>query len=136
MEIEIKTIPHEGQRYETVGDWLIFKASKGLPPPVGEFKLLVRVSDMGDWRKEALVAVHELVEALLCHARHISDESVTAFDLAFNGSGEPGDDPACPYRKEHFFATSVERLLAAEFGVDWIEYDSSVANVGCGGSGE
>ena len=35
-----------------------------------------------------------------------------------------------PYRKEHFFATNLERLLAAELKVDWFEYDRYVDALG------
>ena len=59
-------------------------------------------------------------------------QSLDAFDIAFEANrkegddSEPGDDPNCPCRKEHFFVTSVERLLAAELGVDWAEYDAAI----------
>lgn len=113
----IRTVKHEDQRYDTAGYWMLM--------PSGE--VLVRVSRMKDWRYEALVGVHELVEALLCRYNGITTKQADEFDMTFKGEGEPGDDPACPYRKEHFFATSIERLLAAELGVDWAEYDKAVA---------
>lgn len=126
MNIAIRTIPHAEQRYETVGDWIFGQ----------DGSLEIRVSDMGNWKYEVLVGLHEAIEALLCHDRGITTEMVDAFDVQWEkdhpnevqggGPEEPGDDPDCPYRKEHFFATSVERLLAAEFGVDWDEYDSAI----------
>lgn len=125
MDITIKIIPHGQHRYETCGDWWS-------DDDAGNLEL--RVSDMGDWRKEALVAVHELVEVLICKQRGITTEQVDVFDKAFEatreeGDEEPGDDPACPYRREYFFATSIERLLAAELGVDWAEYDKAIADL-------
>lgn len=122
MNITVKTIPHAEQRYETAGDWWFTDA--------GDLEL--RVSDMGDWKKEALVAFHELAEVLLCKERDIAGDVVDEFDKTFEveaDAGEPGDNPNCPYRKEHFFATSVERLLAAELGVDWAEYDNTIAEL-------
>lgn len=141
IRITIETIQHENQRYPTAGDWLF----------LGDTELRIRVSHLGDWKKELLVAVHELVEAALCRSRGISEETVTLFDKdhadALEGQrcpcesvggcddrplghcnlgAEPGDNAAAPYRAEHFFATSVERLLAAELGVDWLEYDKTV----------
>ena len=126
MNITIKTIPHSDQRYETVGDWW-FDSSGDLQ---------IRVSNMNNWKYEAAVAFHELAEVLLCKDRGITTEMVDAFDMQWNkdhpgetqggGDQEPGDDPNCPCRKEHFFATSVERLLAAELGMDWKEYDDTV----------
>lgn len=124
MNIVIETIPHGDQRYETVGDWWF-----------GPDVLHIRVSAMGDWKKEALIAFHELAEALLCKDRDITDEQVTAFDRKFEANrqpddnSEPGDDAAAPYRREHFFATTVERLLAAELGVDWQDYDYTIGEL-------
>jgi hypothetical protein len=35
---------------------------------------------------------------------------------------EPGDDPRAPYYREHQFASGMERLMAAELGIDWQQY--------------
>jgi hypothetical protein len=125
MKIIIETIPHQQQRYPTVGDWIFDK----------DGTLHITVSDMGDDRYEFLVGVHEAVEAFLCRHRGISEESITEFDIKFeknrqyNDISEPGDNPLAPYRKEHFFATSIERLIAAELKVDWFVYDETVVNL-------
>ena len=120
MKIIIESIPHCEQRYETVGDW-----------QVNGNTINVRVSRMQD-DYDFLVGIHEAIEAYLCVKRGVTPELVDAFDTAFEearadgNEDEPGDDPNAPYRKEHFFATSVERLLAAELGVDWSEYDKAI----------
>jgi hypothetical protein len=117
MRITIETILHEDQRYPTVGDWLF------LDP----YHLLIRVSEMGDWRYEAAVAVHELVEAMLCKQDDVAEAVVDAFDMGFGSEhGEPGDDPAAPYHRQHCFATAVERMFIAALGVPWAEYDAAV----------
>lgn len=127
MRINIETIPHGNQRYPTVGDYW----------EDGDQVEQVRVSELPDWRYEALVAVHELIELILSRHRGIAEEAISEFDIAFEQSreqgqvlGEPGDDPRAPYRKEHFFATNVERLLAAELGVDWFAYERLVDGLG------
>lgn len=127
MKIQIETIPHETQRYPTVGDY--WDAEDGT--------IQVRVSNLADWRQEALVAVHEMVEMILTRHRGISEESISDFDIAFERGrergqvlGEPGDDPRAPYRREHFFATNLERLLAAELDVDWRAYEALVDGLG------
>jgi len=117
MRITIETIQHEHQRYDTCGDWLFL----GEPPT----ELRIRVSHLGDWRMEALVGLHEAIEALLCRQRGISEESVTAFDKAFEGD-EPGEDRAAPYHREHMFAYAMELALMTELGVDFNEYDEKV----------
>src|SRR5579862_3622522 len=106
MNITIKTIPQSAQRYETIGDYWFDEA--------GNIEL--RVSDTGNWKYEALVALNELVEVLLCKERGISEPDIKAFDEAYEANrpagdydSEPGDDPLAPYGKEHRFAENLER---------------------------
>jgi hypothetical protein len=127
MKINIETIPHGEQRYPTVGDY--WDDTAGV--------VQVRVSDMKDWRYEALVAIHELLEMFLTKQRDIAEQDISEFDIKFERSrgeglvtGEPGDHENAPYRKEHFFATNLERLFSAELGVDWFEYDRVVDALG------
>lgn len=128
MKIIIESIPHEDQRYETVGDW--FEDPDGT--------IHVKVSDMGNDDYALLVALHELHEFWLCRKRGITEETVTEFDVQFEKDrakglheeeDEPGDDPAAPYKKEHFFATNLERMFALEMGVDWNDYDDAVMSL-------
>lgn len=126
MNITIKSIPHDQQRYETVGDWLIDEKT-------GDITIFV--SDMGNEDYNFLVALHELIEVKLCQKRGIKQEAVDAFDKNFEvereagkheEDDEPGDDPAAPYKKEHFFATNMEALIAGELSVDWKEYENTI----------
>lgn len=128
MKITIETIPHGAQRYPTVGDWT-FDA---------DGSLTIKVSKLSDWRYEMLVAVHELVEVLLCKQRGITQEMVDKFDIEFETCrhldqcgeyDEPGDEPGAPYHKEHVFATNIEALLAAELGVEWNDYEKEVESL-------
>lgn len=118
----IETKPHEEQRYETCGDWFTDQS--------GDKHIVV--SAMGNPDYEMLVAVHELIEQYLCERRGISQDSVDKFDREFEAArqlgndDEPGDDPSAPYYKEHRFASSVERIIAAELGVNWKDYDKTV----------
>jgi len=127
MKITIETIPHAALRYPTVGDWSLH----------GNGDIQIRVSEMGDWRKEAAVAVHELVEALLCRNDGVSQSAVNAFDVGYESvrppmgipgwdMPEPGDAPTAPYHRQHCFATAVERMLIAAMGLSWAEYDAAV----------
>jgi hypothetical protein len=122
MKIIIQTIPHAQQSYPTVGDW-----RRG---PDGTLKINVS-SEIG--RKYALlVALHELIEVTLCEDRGITCEMVDTFDKKFeehrhpDNYSEPGDDPAAPYRNEHFFATNIERQMAHEMQVDWADYEAAI----------
>jgi len=122
MKITIETIPHTQQRYPTVGDW--FTDTDGT--------LVIRVSDLGDSRMEALVAIHELVEVLLCQHKAIPQAEVDAFDIKFEATrmpgntDEPGDDPQAPYKRQHCLATGIERTMASALDVDWSEYEGKL----------
>ena len=125
MNIDIKVIPHNQQRYETVGDWFYTKSGN----------LSIRVSELGDWRYELLVAIHELIEVALCRYSHITQLQADNFDIAYEKArkrgdeSEPGDDPACPYRIQHLLATGIEKILAALLNVDWQAYDKKVMSL-------
>lgn len=125
MKILIETIPHKEQCYNTPGDWR--RDADGA--------LRIKVSEeIGD-KFAFLVALHELIEVTLCEERGITCEAVDKFDTAFertrpkNDDSEPGDAPDAPYKKEHFFATSIERLMCAEMGIDWNEYDAAISKL-------
>lgn len=125
MNINIKTIPHNEQAYETVGDWRF--------DDNGDLNIFV--SSMNNWKYELLVAFHELAEVAMCKDRGITTEEVDAFDIKFEeerekglhgDDEEAGDDVNAPYRKEHFTSTNLERILARELDVDWKTYDDMV----------
>src|SRR6267378_1867736 len=80
MKISVSSIPHSEQRYPTVGDYFY-----------SEGALQIRVSDLGDSRMEACVAVHEIIEALLCEARGVKEKVVDKFDLAYEARRASGE---------------------------------------------
>ena len=119
--IVIKVLPHECQRYETVGDYYF--------TPDGV--LCINVSEMKDNKFELLVAIHELIEVLQTENDGVAEPLIEAFDIKFEENrqkgnvDEPGDDPRAPYKRQHCVATGVERILAAALGVDWKEYEKA-----------
>ena len=115
MKITIETIPHSEQRYPTCGDW-IWSGDD----------LTVYVSEIGNWSYEAVVGIHEVVEAVLCRAAGVPGAAVDAFDMAYTGDGEPGDNPEAPYHEQHCIALEVEQILIQALGVPWAEYDAAV----------
>lgn len=122
--IRIDIIPHDEQRYPTVGDWI----------DNGD-ELEVRVSDMGNNHYELAVAIHEIVEAVKCLEEGVDEESVNDFDIQFEearasgDNSEPGNDPAAPYYNQHQAATRVERTVISEFGEDWDRYNDTVCEL-------
>lgn len=114
--IRIDFVKHRLQRYETAGDFFYDDGT-----------LRIMVSQTGDQRHEQLVAVHELIEALLCYHRGITVEQVDAFDMGPGANlAEPGDHPDAPYKTEHSAATGVERFMASMLNVDWSEYETAL----------
>ena len=138
MDIDVKVISHKEQRYPTVGDWWFDNLMDDACEVIIDTILRVRVSSMNNPHYEFLVARHEIDEAFLCKARGIYEEDVTVFDKMYEDrrkakdpefQGECGDHKLAPYRKEHFFATTQERAMAAELEVDWEEYDRVVSSL-------
>lgn len=116
----------ERQRYPTPGDWI----------PLGRHGLRVLVSPMSDTRFENLIAVHEIVEGLLCRHAKIDDEDVVAFDQTFERcrkdrtkmpcgciplhDEEAGNHEHAPYAEQHERAAKVEEMLA-----EWLDLDEA-----------
>lgn len=122
IPIIVKSIPHDQQEYDTMGNWREFPAvdfTDSVPYKEG---LVIEVDDMNDWRKELIVAIHEMVEWALCKHRGIAEATVSDFDKSHLESPQPGDEPDAPYRKEHEFATDIERLIGRELNVDLQSY--------------
>lgn len=119
----IEFIPQKDQRYNTCGDYY----EKGK-------RSYIRISQMSDWRYEALVLIHELVEYILVRHYEIPIEKIDEFDRMFekereegiHTNEEPGDDPRAPYREQHKFASQIERMVAVVLRVDWQDYEKTI----------
>jgi hypothetical protein len=116
--IKIETIPHENQRYDTIGDW----------QRLGD-DVIIRVSNMNNELYEFLVGIHELIEMYLCEVYGITEKEVDAFDISHPEAIEPGNLPDAPYYRPHLIATIIERMLADELGVDWDKYEETIESV-------
>lgn len=105
--IHINEIPKNLQPYDTVGNY--FEGKQSFIIDVSKEKGYVNDEDelMG-------VALHELVELLLCNKRKIKIKDIDAWDLNFKGKGEPGESKGAPYFKEHAFANKLEALFIKE----------------------
>ena len=123
MKITLEVIPHEQQRLHAIGDWY-FELNGDL---------VVRVSDLGDWRYNFLVARHEMDEAILCMkdgitTQMVDDDQKKALptDDPDSFSGYPG---AC-LQNQHNDALSAEWVMSRLLNVDWIEYGKASEKVG------
>jgi len=120
MTITIRVVPPEQQRYKTVGDW-----PRDLSHPDGAE---IIVSDTGDWRESICIAVHELMEAIVCKQQGITAAMVDADDALplTEGYDEHGDMPTVRYHEAHDFAMTIERALAHKLGLDWKVYSDHI----------
>lgn len=127
MKITIEFIEHKDQRYDTPGDWFYTPADN----------LVIRVSKLGVPEYEHLIAIHELVEALLCKHDGVRQRAVDRFDTAWkprvlaDGTPivEPGEDPQCPCHEQHVVAENVERIIAQAMSVHWPSYGHEVDKI-------
>lgn len=142
MLIDLRFIPHNEQRYETVGDywWGVTQIQdKG-----GLIDTLhVRVSKLGRVEWEWLVAQHEIQEAMLSRLAGIEEPDAKAFDEAYEAAreadrltpcgcradDEPGFDPHAPYYLQHKIADTCERVTALAMGLDWNAYGNKVESL-------
>lgn len=122
-KIIIETIPNNKQRYPTCGDY--FKKNN---------KMFFKISKLKNPDYEFLIAIHELIEWFLYQRKGLKIQDIDRFDIMFEKerkqgkwkNEESGFDKRAPYRKEHIFATKIERFLAKKLGVKWHIYDKSV----------
>lgn len=128
LNLTAKTIAHSSQRYDTCGDYF-YKVNKKNKVISIEF----RISNLGNWKYEALIFLHEFIEFILIVNASIPLEVIDAFDKQFENfrkpgdNSEPGNSLECPYRKQHRFATKVERMTALLLGVRWEEYEKAIS---------
>lgn len=122
MDISIQVIPNDQHRPGITGaDWFWDEAGN----------LHVKVSKLSDWRREIALGMHEAAEAILCKHNGVTQKSVDEFDAKWEKEHPAekiaaGDQSDSPYRREHGFATAVERILASELGIDWNDYDEEL----------
>jgi hypothetical protein len=103
----VETQALDEMRYDTVGDWVYVPDRE---------TLYIYVADLGDWRANMAVAMHEQAEAMQCLDRGISQEEVEVYDLSHLDSEDPGSDDAAPYHLEHEFAEwFIERPFIGQF---------------------
>ena len=119
--LEVHVVPHNEQRYETVGDWEPGDPARGVPHRI-------TVSETGDRTTNVACALHELVEFWLCTLRAIPEDIVSDFDKEYDGE-EPGADPDAPYYEEHMTATALEHAFIVACDLSIAEYNRNFDNV-------
>ena len=102
MRIIVDSILQEEQRYNTTGDWQF----------LGD-DLIVRISEdpLDSQRHFYLTAIHEIIEAILCKAAGIPEQTVDFYDVAHAFVDDPGRLRDAPYHQQHMFAMEVELTM-------------------------
>ena len=126
MDITVKVIPNE-QIKERAGftgaDWWYDE----------EGNLQIRIAQMSTREREMALAVHEIVECILCKFHGVKVEDVDKFDEVAEANGhniDAGDLAGCPYGREHTAATACERIVAMELNVGgWASYDRELGTL-------
>lgn len=115
-----QTIPHSCQDYDTAGDYSECQKM-----------WVVRISQLGNWKHEFLVLIHELVEMALTKEHGVDWKDIDRFDKEGEGANhpDPGTLVSAPYHNEHMLATQIEQKVAKMLGVDWKEYEESFDNL-------
>lgn len=125
MDIHVRIIPNDQHREGITGaDWYFDNAGN----------LEVRISQMSDTRYEAALAIHEIVEAVLCRFAGVTVQEVDEFDKKWEAEHpqskiEAGDQPDAPYQRQHGLATAAERIVAAELKILWRRYDEELESL-------
>lgn len=125
FNIRIQTIPHEKQRYNTCGDYIIDDNGD----------VTIYVSETGNWKYDFLIALHEMVEYALCKDHDVPVYVIDDFDISFEQNrlpgdeSKPGDSLKAPYRKEHFVASTMERIAANELSLFWEHYQTVISRL-------
>lgn len=124
MDIVVKVIDNSQHRSNITGaDWWYDD----------DGNLQVRISKMSDPRHESALALHEVFEALLCHFQDVKYQEVDAFDIPYEATHDKkcnaGDEPDCPYRTQHGFATAAERIFTTALGINWLSYDKEIESL-------
>jgi hypothetical protein len=96
---------------EGCGDWFSDRDGNLLIQVVTEGE-----RDVMDRSDLFLIALHELVEAVLCRHTGVPQGAVDAFDMKFIGEGEPGDHLDAPYQRQHRASMMIEHLMAIFLG--------------------
>lgn len=117
--INVEIIPHNQQRYPTVGDWQWDMSGS----------LKVKISKMPDKRHMLLIAIHEIVEAILCKIDNVTDNQVTNWDMDHLNDVDPGGIIGSPYYAQHHTATLIEGIMAQEMNVNWNDYEKGIQNL-------
>lgn len=134
MKIRLQRVPDKSfiqNGFTTVGFWFWDK-------PKNKGTLTIQVTKMLDWRFEAAVWGHEIIEVFYCWMFKITTEECDVFDEGYerlyesgkvSKSVEPGCDPKCPYHWGHMAGIVWEHICIYGTLASWKKYDNECNRV-------
>lgn len=132
MKIRFERVTGFTERgFTTVGFWFWTK-------PKNKGTLTIQVTRMRDWRFEAAVWGHEIIEAVYCWIFGITTEVCDEFDAFYereyeagriHKSVEPGHDPKCPYHIGHMMGVCWEHICIPMLFASWKSYEAECNRV-------
>ena len=102
-------------RYKSLGDWF-FR---------GGVLFIASVREQG-LESAIAVAIHELVETILCNEAGVTQEQVDKFDMTHLFLDDPGLSPDAPYHRQHVAALKVERAFCNAVGLSWKQHEKNM----------
>ena len=118
-DIDIKFIPHNEQRYNTLGDYYESKHA-----------LHFRITQFPDHPEYSYaILFHELLEKFRNDQLGIKDADVDKFDIDHPELDDPGWSKDAPYFKTHCEGDLIERLFIVLSGANWVDYEAKVMNI-------
>lgn len=124
MKIKLVRLNGRHPDFLTVGYWFWSQ-------PKNRGTLTIQVSKMKDWRHEAAVWGHEVLEAIYCKVFGVTTEVADRFDAFYEQeyeagripkTTEPGDDRRCPYFYGHQLGCIWERVCITLTFANWARY--------------
>lgn len=125
MRVRFKRCSLAEMPFTTLGYWAWSK-------PHNRGTLTIQVIPMSDWRHEAAVWGHEIIESVYCWLFRITTESADEFDARYERGyadglipieREPGDNPDCPYHIGHMLGVFWEHVFIRISLAGWSRYE-------------
>jgi hypothetical protein len=125
MFITVKFIDAKYMPYTTLGHWTYTTVSPGCF--AATFNIMLLVAKMSDWRFEASVLIHELIEILWCIRHKVTTDQCDKFDAYYetmykqgliSKTKEQGNDKRCPYHRGHVWGNFFSWLFEWVVGID------------------
>lgn len=126
--IFIKEIPHESNKWATLGDWWFGDEQRNINQ---DGDLYITISQMPMWKYFWPILAHEIIEIAWCLTHGVTSQECEDYDAMWEDElnrglhkpeEEAGFDKRSPYRGGHIWGARFERLVCWILGINWKKY--------------